>query len=58
MSNPLSNPETAVAIEKDIEELNGFDKLYRFITLSTFCHVNRCKSGNNCLKCDFIINLR
>ena len=24
----------------------------------TFYDVNRCKNGNNCLKCDFITNLR
>ena len=46
MSNRLSNPETTVVIEKDIEELNRFDKFDQFITLSTFYHVNRCKDGN------------
>ena len=58
MNNPLSNPETAVPIEKDIEELNQFDKFDRFITLPTFYHIKRCKNGNNCLKYDFIIKLR
>ena len=58
MNSPLSNLEAAVAVEKGIEELNRFDKFDRFITLSTFYHVNRWKNGNNCLKCDFIINLR
>ena len=50
MNNPLSNPETAVPIKKD-----KFDKFDWFITLPTFYHVKRCKNGNNCLKCDFII---
>ena len=43
MNNPLSNPEMAVPIEKDIEELNQFDKFDRFITLPTFYHIKDVK---------------
>ena len=34
--------EMAVAIDKDIEELNRFNKYDQFITLSRYYHVNRC----------------
>ena len=36
----MEHQETAVAIEKDIEELNRFSKFDQFITLSTYYHVN------------------
>ena len=50
--------ETAVAIDKDIEELNRFNKYDQFITLSRYYHVNRCELEINCKKCDFVLNLR
>ena len=54
----MEHQETAVAIEKDIEELNRFNKFDQFITLSTYYHVNWCELGINCKKCDFVLNLR
>ena len=50
--------ETAVAIDKDIEELNRFNKYDQFITLSRYYHVNRRELEINCKKCDFVLNLR
>ena len=54
----MEHQETAVAIEKGIEDLNPFDKFDQFITLSKYYHVNRCELGINCRKCDFVLNLR
>ena len=54
----MEHQETAVTIEKDIEELNRFNKFEQFITLSTCYHVNQCKLGINCKKCDLMLNLR
>ena len=36
----MEHQETTVAIEKDIEELNRFNKFDQLITLSTYYHVN------------------
>ena len=47
-----------MSIEIHIEELNRFNKFDQFITLSMYYHVNRCKLGINCKKCDLMLNLR
>ena len=54
----MEHQETAVAIEKDIEELNRFDKSDQFITLSMYYHVNRYELRINCKKCNLVLNLR
>ena len=48
----------AVAIEKDIENLDCFRKFDQFITLCNYCHMNRCETGVNCRKRKFFMNLR
>ena len=50
--------EMAVAIEKDIENLDCFRKFDQFITLCNYCHMNRCETGVNCRKRKFFMNLR
>ena len=49
--------ETAVQIEKDIEELSSFRKFDNFLKLADFYHVERCESID-CSSCLFLINLR
>ena len=39
----MSQEETAVIIEKEIEKLDSLEKLNRFIVLCSFNHVNRCE---------------
>ena len=52
----MEHHETAVASDKDIEELNRFNKYDQFITLSRYYHVNRCELEINCSKkCDFVL---
>ena len=36
------NIETAVIIEKEIENLNSYEKIDQFIGLCNFCYLNRC----------------
>ena len=49
--------ETAVQIEKDIEELSSLQKFDRFLKLVDFFHVERC-GNNDCSNCMFVIDLR
>ena len=35
-------------IERDIEELNCFEKFDYFINLFSFYHLNRCRNGQDC----------
>lgn len=53
-----SYQETAVIIEKDIENLNSLKKIDQFINFRLFYHLNRCEKDNNCINCNFITNLR
>ena len=53
-----SYQETAVIIQKDIENLNSFKQIDQFINLCLFCHLKRCEKDNNCINCNFITNLR
>lgn len=49
--------ETAVAIEKDIEDLSTLKKSDQYINLSSFYHLNRCRI-EKCENCKFSANLR
>ena len=49
--------ETAVQIEKDIEELSSLRKFDDFLELAHFYHVERCENID-CSNCLFLINLR
>ena len=49
--------ETAVKIEKDIENLWCLEKFDHFILLFSFYHLHRCKI-KDCKNCKFLINLR
>ena len=49
--------ETAVQIEKDIEELTSLEKLEQLFKLADFDHVER-RENINCSNCLFVINLR
>ena len=35
-------------IERDIQELNFFEKFDSFINLFSFYHLNRCRNGEEC----------
>ena len=48
--------ETAVIMEKTIEELSSFKKFDRFIRLCTYYHVNRCEN-DDCENCTFVKKL-
>ena len=48
--------ETAVIIEKEIEELSSLEKFNRFICLCTYHHVNRCEN-DDCGNCTFVNKL-
>ena len=49
--------ETAVQIEKDIEELSSLRKFDHFLKLADFYHIERCENID-CSNCLFLINLR
>lgn len=49
--------ETAVQIEKHIEQLTFLEKLQQFLKLADFYHVERCENID-CSNCLFVINLR
>ena len=49
--------ETAVQIERDIEELSSLRKLDDFLKLADFYYVERCENID-CSNCLFTINLR
>ena len=53
----MKHQETAVTIEKDIEELNCLDKFAKYISLCTYYHLNRCENDIDCSNCTFILNL-
>ena len=47
--------ETTVKIEKDIAELNSFQKFDQLINLCSFSHLNRCETDNDCVNYNFIV---
>ena len=47
----MNYQETAVTIEKDIEELSCPDKFAKYISLCTHCHLNKCDNNVNCSNC-------
>ena len=49
--------ETAVQVEKDIEDLSSMQKLDHFINLANFYHLYPCQI-EKCSNCYFICNLR
>ena len=49
--------ETAVQVEKDIEDLSSIQKLDHFINLANFYHLYPCQI-EKCSNCYFICNLR
>ena len=51
------NIETAVIIEKEIENLNSYEKIDQFIGLCNFCYLNRCENID-CSNCRLILNLK
>ena len=53
----MNYQETAVTIEKDIEELSCPDKFAKYISLCTHCHLNKCDNNVNCSNCTLILNL-
>ena len=52
----MSEEETAVIIEKEIENLDRFKKFNRFIFLNNCYHVNRCQRAD-CINYKFINEL-
>ena len=49
--------ETAIQIERDIEELSSLRKFDDFLKLANFYHYERCENID-CSNCLFLINLR
>ena len=47
--------ETAVQIEKDIEELSSLQKFDQFIKLVDFFHVERCRNNDLLIVCLLLI---
>ena len=57
-SQKMDHQETAVIIEKDIEELNSMHKFDQNINLSAYYHLNRCENGVRRSNWDFLLKLR
>ena len=48
--------ETAVTVEKDMEELDCLDKFAKYILLCTYYHLNRCENNVDFSNCTFNFN--
>lgn len=55
-SKKMAKTETAVQIEKDIEDLSSMEKFDQFINLVNYFHLYRCKI-EKCNNCYFLCNL-
>lgn len=53
----MAKTETAVQIEKDIEDLSSMEKFDQLINLVNYYHLYRCKI-EKCNNCYFLCNLR
>lgn len=56
-SKKMAKTETAVQIEKDIEDLSSMEKFDEFINLVNYYHLYCCKI-EKCNNCYFLCNLR
>ena len=49
--------ETAIEIEREIEKFNETRRIYRFVILCLYYHVNPCKK-DDCNDCKFVLDYK